>query len=89
MILTHENTAKAIEKAKAEKPRVRFVRFREYVVTNKSGKSYRVRFEKRGSKPCASCTCIAGQREKFVCYHVVAAVPHHLVKAAEMREAGR
>ena len=75
----------AAQKAREVKPLVKFVAFRNYVVTNReTGATYQVKFDKVNGKPHAECSCKAGLSGKFLCYHVAASISHHLVIAAEM-----
>lgn len=84
ILLTEQKLEKAVMKARAEKPRVKFLSYRNYQVTNKkTGATYRVRFEKLNGKPHGNCECAAGRQGRFVCKHIAAAVGHHLLKAAE------
>jgi hypothetical protein len=63
---------------------VRFVSFRNYTVQNKeTGATYAIRFEKVNGKPFGTCSCACGRQGQFVCYHVVSALPHHLMTAAQ------
>ncbi len=73
-----------IEKARRVRPRVRFVRFRHYLVQGSEGAWYEVTFRYEAGRRLAHCTCPAGGHDR-PCYHVAAAVAHHLVVAAEMR----
>jgi hypothetical protein len=82
-LTTAANLQNAIIKARIVKPRVRINRFGNYTVTNKqTGVSYTVTCEKHDGKRLAHCTCKAGASGK-VCYHVAAAIPAHMVLAAE------
>jgi hypothetical protein len=82
--LTEKNTAKAVAKARKAKPLVRFVSFRSYIVQNKeTGATYTVRFERLNRKPFGTCSCACGRQGQFVCYHIVSALPHHLMMAAQ------
>ncbi len=83
-----ETLAKAITKARTVKPLVRYIAFRHYSVTNKeTGATYTVTFDKQGARRMASCDCQAGARGQ-ACYHVAAAVSHHVLQAAEIAEIG-
>jgi hypothetical protein len=82
-LTTAEAMRKAIEKARAVKPRVRVVSFGSYIVTNKqTGAAYMVTCEKRNGERFADCNCKAGARGRR-CYHVAAAAAAHIVLAAE------
>jgi hypothetical protein len=83
-----ETLAKAITKARTVKPLVRYIAFRHYSVTNKqTGATYQVTFDKQGPRRMAACDCHAGARGQ-ACYHVAAAVGHHILQAAEIAELG-
>jgi len=82
-LTTAEAMRKAIDKARAVKPRVRVVSFGSYTVTNKqTGATYTVTCEKRNGERFADCNCKAGARG-LRCYHVAAAAGAHIVLAAE------
>jgi hypothetical protein len=80
-----EQTAKAIERAKARHPRVIFRKFGEYQVAGSTGNLYTVRCERRGRVKVVDCECVAG---KFgtPCYHALAAASVH-IGIASMRRA--
>lgn len=62
-LTTAEAMRKAIDKARAVKPRVRVVAFGSYIVTNKqTGVAYTVTCEKRNGERFADCNCEAGAR---------------------------
>ena len=78
---------RAVSKARTVKPLVRYVAFRHYAVINKAtGAIYTVTFDKQGARRLASCDCKAGTKG-VACYHIAAAVPHHLLQASEIAEA--
>ncbi len=82
-LTTAEAMRKAIDKARAVKPRVRVLDFGSYAVTNKqTGATYTVTCEKRNGERFADCSCKAGARG-LSCYHVAAAAGRHVVLAAE------
>ena len=82
-LTTAEAMRKAIDKARAVKPRVRVVSFGSYIVTNKqTGATYTVTCEKRDGERFADCNCKAGARG-LRCYHVAAAAAAHIALAAE------
>lgn len=82
-LTTAEAMRKAIDKARAVKPRVRVVAFGSYTVTNKqTGAAYTVTCGKRNGERFADCNCKAGARD-LRCYHVAAAAAAHIVLAAE------
>src|SRR4030095_280431 len=65
---------RAIERAKAVRPRVTVINAdeRTYSVTGSKGDRYTVRFAVVGSKKLAECDCKAGQAG-MMCYHVAGA----------------
>jgi uncharacterized Zn finger protein len=69
--LTTENMAKAIERAKAERLKVKVVSVsqRRYSVTNSSGVTYNVRFAVANGHRLGACDCAA----RTVCKHLAAA----------------
>lgn len=69
--LTTENMARAIEKAKALRPKVRVLSAteRRYAVTGSNGAIYTVNFTVAGGHKLGSCNCPA----RTVCYHLAAA----------------
>jgi hypothetical protein len=82
--ITKENIEKAIEKARATKPKVRVIEFRRYAVTNKTtGANYEVKFYKIGNQKFADCTCPATK----ICYHIGASIGAHIVLASQMHTA--
>ena len=88
-LTTAEAMQKAIDKARAVKPRVRVVCFGSYIVTNKqTGASYTVTCEKRNGERFADCDCKAGARGQR-CYHVAAAAGAHIQLAAQRATSGR
>jgi hypothetical protein len=79
--ITKENIEKAIEKAKATKPKVKVLEFRRYAVTNKTtGANYEVKFYKISGKKFAECDCKATK----ICYHIGASIGAHIVLAEQM-----
>lgn len=79
---------RAAIKARTVKPLVRYISFRHYSVTNKAtGATYNVSFDKQGARRLAACDCKAGASGQ-ACYHVAAAVGHHVLQAAEIAEVG-
>lgn len=79
---------KAITKARTVKPLVRYISFRHYTVTNKTtGATYQVTFDKQGTRRLATCDCKAGSTNQ-PCYHIAAAVGHHVLQAAEIAAVG-
>ncbi len=82
--LNKENIEKAIEKARATKPLVKIIEFRRYSVTNReTGANYTVNFYKIGGRKFGECDCKCGQQGKYVCKHIAASLPIHLVLASQ------
>lgn len=87
-LTTIETLGNAINKARTVKPLVRYIAFRHYSVTNKqTGATYQVTFDKQGTRRLAACECRAGQQGR-ACYHIAAAVSHHILQAQEIAESG-
>jgi hypothetical protein len=63
---------KAIERAKAIRPRVRWNGGREFTVTGSKGDSYKVRFAVAGGHKLGECDCKAGKAGQM-CFHLAAA----------------
>ena len=83
--LTSETMKGAIERAKAERMRVRVLSVdgREFAVTNtKNGKTYTVRFVVVGGNKLGQCDCAA----RTVCKHIASAASVNIAVQAQ-REA--
>jgi hypothetical protein len=80
--ITKESIEKGTAKARIEKPKVRVLEFRTYLVTNKNGVTYTVKFYKVNDKKLAECTCPATK----ICYHISSSLPIHLVLASQMTQ---
>jgi hypothetical protein len=82
------NLTKAIERAKAVRPRVRVINSNErtYSVTGSKGDVYTVRFVVVDGKKLAECDCKAGQSNQ-VCYHVAAAAQVNIIHQSMKRQA--
>lgn len=80
---------KAIERAKAVRPRVRVVSAadRTYSVTGSKGDVYTVRFAVVNGPKLAECSCKAGQRDQ-VCFHVAAAAQVNVMTQSMRRQGG-
>ncbi len=80
--LNESKMTKAIEKARTVKPLVRISAWRKYEVTNKqTGATYSVEFNVINGRRMASCTCAAGQADRFCCYHIAASAGVHVMIA--------
>ncbi len=86
-----EQFTKAIERARRERMFVQPLRFREYVVTNRStGSKYVVMFEVYLGKKFGTCSCEAGSPTRgnhrpLVCKHMLAALTVHTALMAQQR----
>jgi signal transduction histidine kinase len=70
--LTTENTAKAIERCKRLRPKVKFIKDRLFVVYSSNGSNvYHVKFDVRNGERLGQCECKASERN-LVCYHLIA-----------------
>lgn len=70
--LTADNTAKAIERCKQLKPKVKFVKDRLFVVYSSNNSNvYYVYFDVKGNEKFGQCECKASEKG-LVCYHLVA-----------------
>ena len=70
--LTTENTQKAVAKCKQLKPRVKFIKDRQFTVQSANNSNvYYVSFEVRNGEKFGQCECRAAEKG-LVCYHIVA-----------------
>ena len=84
--LTKENTAKAVERCKQLKPKVRFVEDRVFTVHSANNSNvYTVRFEVREGKKFGLCECKASERN-LVCYHLVSAAAANIYRQSLKRQ---
>lgn len=85
--LTTENTAKAIERCKQLKPRVRFIADRVFSVQSvNNGNSYTVRFNVLNGEKFGQCECKASERG-LVCYHIAGAAQVNIIRQSIKRQA--
>jgi len=85
--LTTENTTKAIDRCKQLKPKVHFVAERVFTVQSANNdNSYTVRFEVQNGEKFGECNCKAGENEKYVCYHLVAAATANIYRQSLKRQ---
>ena len=79
---------KAIERAKAVRPRVRVINASEriYSVTGSRGGSYTVKFVVANGLKLAECDCAAG-RQEMMCFHVAAAAQVNVMCQSMRRQA--
>lgn len=73
--------AKAIERARANRPRVRFKGFGRYVVTGRA-RDYAVTCGRKNGVKVVACECVAGTYGT-PCYHAAAALSLHVGLAAQ------
>ena len=70
--LTPDNTAKAIERCKQLKPKVKFIKDRLFVVYSANNSNvYHVSFDVQNGEKFGQCECKASAKG-LVCYHLVA-----------------
>ncbi len=80
ILKSQEQITKAIERARATRPRIAVKTFGEYAVEGHAGNLYTVRCERRDGQKIVDCTCPAGQHGT-PCYHSAAAVGLHICLA--------
>lgn len=73
--------SRAIQNAKALRPKVRMVCFGEYKVTGSNGNEYTVKCYRFFGEKVVNCTCRT--KDGVACKHGVAALPLHLHVAAQ------
>jgi hypothetical protein len=84
--LTTENTAKAIERCKQLKPKVRFIADRVFSVQSaNNGNSYTVRLDVQNGDKLAQCECKASERG-LVCYHIIAGATANIYRQSLKRQ---
>jgi hypothetical protein len=84
--LTSHNTAKAIERCKQLKPKVKFVEDRLFVVFSANNSNvYHVRFDVRNGEKFGACDCKASERG-FVCYHIAGAAQVNIYRQSLKRQ---
>ncbi len=72
IILTAENTEKAIKRCKELKPKVKFLKDRMFVVYSANNSNvYHVKFDVKNGEKFGVCECKASEKG-LVCYHLVA-----------------
>lgn len=82
ILKSKEQIQKAVERAKAHHPSVRFIRFGEYLVKGSAGNFYTVKCERRNGLRVVDCNCVAGTFGSE-CYHSTAALSLHVGLAAQ------
>lgn len=83
--LTTENTAKAIERCKQLRPKVRFVADRVFEVSSsRNSNVYQVRFDVQNGEKLAQCNCKASEKG-MICYHIISAATANIVRQANKK----
>lgn len=86
ILLTKENTAKAIERCRQLKPKVSFIADRIFSVRSaNNGNSYTVRFDVQNGNKLAQCECKASERG-LVCYHIAGAAQVNIIRQSMKRQ---
>ena len=84
--LTTENTAKAIERCKQLRPKVRFIADRTFAVKSaNNGNVYTVRFDVIEGQKFGQCQCKASERG-LVCYHIAGAAQVNIYRQSLKRQ---
>jgi hypothetical protein len=84
--LTKDNTAKAIERCRTLKPKVRFIEERVFSVKSaNNNNSYTVRFNVQNGEKFGECECKASERG-LVCYHIVAGATVNIYRQSLKRQ---
>jgi signal transduction histidine kinase len=84
--LTSQNTAKAIERCKQLKPKVKFVQDRLFVVYSANNTNvYHVQFDVRNGEKFGKCECAAAEKG-LVCYHLVGAAQVNIYRQGLKRQ---
>jgi len=85
--LTKENTARAIERCKQLKPKVRFLEDRTFAVESANNPNvYQVRFDVKDGEKFGECQCKAAERG-LVCYHIAGAAAVNILRQSMKRMA--
>lgn len=80
---------KAIERAKAVRPFVKWLGERTYTVSSRDGQRvYTVRFVVANGHKLAECNCKAGEAG-MLCYHIAAAAAVNIAVASIRQQAGQ
>ncbi len=84
--LTTINTAKAVERCKQLKPKVKFLKDRMFVVYSANNSNvYRVKFDVKNGEKFGQCECIASEKG-LVCYHIVAGATVNIYRQTLKRQ---
>jgi hypothetical protein len=85
--LTTTNTAKAIEKCKTLRPKVKFIQDRVFVVYSANNSNvYHVKFDVKGGEKFGACECAASEKG-LICYHLAAAATVNIYRQGLKRQA--
>lgn len=86
IILTEQNTTRAIERCKQLKPRVHFVTDRVFEVSSaRNTNVYTVRLDVQNGEKLAECNCKASERN-LVCYHIIAGATANIYRQGLKRQ---
>jgi hypothetical protein len=77
ILKSKQQLQRAIERAKAHHPFVKFSKFGEYLVKGSTGNFYTVRCERRNGLKVVDCNCVAGTFGSE-CFHSAAALSLHV-----------
>ena len=84
--LTKDNTAKAVERCKQLKPRVRFIADRTFSVQSaNNSNSYTVRFDVKNGEKFGLCECKASEKG-LICYHIIGAATVNIYRQSLKRQ---
>ena len=84
--LTADNTAKAIERCKQLKPKVKFLKDRLFVVYSANNSNvYHVSFDVKNGEKFGSCECKASERG-LICYHIIAGATVNIYRQSLKRQ---
>lgn len=83
--LTITNTARAIERCKELKPKVKFLKDRVYVVYSANNSNvYHVKFDVKNGEKFGACECAASEKG-LICYHLAAAATVNIYRQSLKR----
>lgn len=84
--LTVTNTAKAIERCKTLRPKVKFVQDRMYVVYSANNSNvYHVKFDVKDGEKFGACECAASEK-RLICYHIAGAAQVNIYRQSLKRQ---
>jgi hypothetical protein len=84
--LTVTNTARAIERCKELKPKVKFLKDRVFVVYSANNSNfYHVQFDVKNGEKFGVCECKASEKG-LVCYHLVAGATVNIYRQSLKRQ---